>query len=148
LFYIVELFKHLEFSRTLTLFLEKCNQGLGCSASWSSVHFSYILKISHVLTIYIVNNSVTVYMRSQLDRAAFRWFQGKCVKNDRTLPWSTDSCLKLDVYTQTDSSFVADNYTKSMVRQIDRDWRDHFKVGGLKNLVKSNNYSKNLRIRT
>ena len=28
----------------------------------------------------------------------------------------TNSCLKLDVYTQTDSSFVADNYTKSLVR--------------------------------
>ncbi|XP_078345650.1 uncharacterized protein LOC144631134 [Oculina patagonica] len=40
--------------------------------------------------------------------------QGKYVKNDRPPMWTSNSCLKLDVYTQTDSSFVADNYTKSL----------------------------------
>ena len=48
------------------------------------------------------------------------WFQGKFGKRDERPvgAWSANSCLKLDVYTQTESSYVADNSTKSLVRNL------------------------------
>nr|XP_058945587.1 uncharacterized protein LOC131773658 isoform X3 [Pocillopora verrucosa] len=63
-----------------------------------------------------VTNSNSVRKRKATDGQQSDVLVEKGAKFDRPCVWANGSCLKLDVYTQTDSSFVSDNYSKSLVR--------------------------------